>query len=294
MGPSNLAFWQAAGIWSCRPTDHTWRSLAVSPDKGLAIATWRGLSKRPFIELIKSLFRHLIKLDPLVSSPFFSLYLPLDEFSEHRSAGYVTCSRHFQPQLIIPVSAVSKWPSHSWTTWAQDLQVTVISPRVLEVTAGQGRAAGRSRAGHLSWVATFTWLWASLLVFTCENHYLQWMKGTPGLLVALQWTYGERRRLYTRVVWSHVGLISIMGLWMLIAEELTVSTVLNTLGLTQPQSHHEAEDSPSHRGGSSERHPGSRGRTLIHVFLPPQPKVMTSKGSASRILMFFLLLLFNR
>lgn len=80
---------------------------------------------------------------------------------------------------------------------------------------------------------------------------------------------------------------------MLVTEELTVSTVLNTLGLAQPQSHHEAEDLLSHRGGSSEWHPGSRGRTLIHVFLPPQPKVMTSKGSASRILLFFLLL-FNR
>lgn len=89
------------------------------------------------------------------------------------------------------------------------------------------------------------------------------------------------------------GLISIMELWVLITEELIVSTVLNTLGLAQPQSHHEAEDPPSHRGGSSEGHPGSRGRTLFHVFLPPQPKVMTPKGSASRILLFFLLL-FNR
>lgn len=85
----------------------------MSLDKGLTIATWRGLSKKPFIELIKSLFRHLIKLDPLVSRSFVSPYLPLDEFSEHRNAGYVTYSRPFQPQLIIPVSAVSKWPSHS-------------------------------------------------------------------------------------------------------------------------------------------------------------------------------------
>ena len=74
---------------------------------------------------------------------------------------------------------------------------------------------------------------------------------------------------------------------MLITEELTVSIVLNMLGLAQPQSHHEAEDSPCHRSGSSERYPGSRGRTLIHVLLPPQPKVMTSKGSASRILLVF-------
>lgn len=49
------------------------------------------------------------------------------------------------------------------------------------------------------------------------------------------------------VVWSHVGLISIMGLWVLITEELTVSIVLTRLGLTQPQSHHEAEDSPPPR-----------------------------------------------